>query len=145
MRAAGETAVTVWYQSQVAFARLAVPYPNRIAAGTFEKSPRVNFVDDLVVAKLKALHIPPSDPATDSEFLRRLYLDAAGILPTPDEAERFVNDTDPGKRKQAIAALMQRPEFVDYWTYEVVRPIVGIEQKTFRQRTVGPTRIGFAR
>ncbi len=114
MRAPGETAVTVWYQSQVAFARLAVPYPNRVTT----QAPRVNFIDDLVAAKLKALHIPASEPASDSEFLRRLSLDAAGILPSPEEAERFSSDTDPGKRKQAIAAMMDRPEFVDYLTFK---------------------------
>jgi hypothetical protein len=118
MRAPGETAVTVWYQSQVAFARLAVPYPTHIAAGTFEKAPRNNFIDDLVTAKLKALRISPSSPASDAEFLRRLYLDTAGILPAPEEAERFASDPDPSKRKAAIAAITKRPEFVDYWTYK---------------------------
>ncbi len=118
MRGSGEAAITVWYQSQVAFARMSVPYPARIAASVFEKAPRNNFIDDLVLAKLKTLHIPPSEPAGDGEFLRRVYLDTAGILPTPDEAERFAADSNAGKRKDVIAGLVERPEFVDYWAYK---------------------------
>jgi hypothetical protein len=118
MRGSGESAITVWYQSQVAFARMSVPYPARIAAAIFEKAPRNNFIDGLVLEKLKTLHIPPSQPAGDAEFLRRVYLDAAGILPTPDEAERFVADTNSAKRENTIEALLARSEFVDYWAYK---------------------------
>jgi hypothetical protein len=118
MRGSGEAAVTVWYQSQVAFARVSVPHPSHIAASVFDKATRNNFIDDLVLAKLKALHIPPADPAGDAEFLRRVYLDMAGVLPTPEEAERFATDASAGKRKNVIAGLVERPEFVDYWAYK---------------------------
>jgi uncharacterized protein DUF1549/uncharacterized protein DUF1553 len=114
----GEAPVTVWYQSRVSFARLSVPFPVSIDPAVFRKAPRTNFIDALVLKKLQFLHIPPSRPATDEEFIRRAYLDAAGILPTPAETEKFLSDPSPEKRSRLIAELTTRPEFVDYWTYK---------------------------
>ena len=48
----------------------------------FKNAPRHNYIDDAILKHLEALHIPPSPPASDAEFIRRAYLDAAGILPT---------------------------------------------------------------
>jgi hypothetical protein len=93
VKGSGEAAITLWYQSRVAFARIASPFPVRVAGDPWAKSERHNFVDDLVLRKLKALGIPPSAQATDAEFIRRAYLDAAGILPTPEETQRFLTES----------------------------------------------------
>ena len=114
----GEAPVTVWYQSRVSFARLSVPFPVSIDPAVFMKAPRANYIDDLVLKKLQFLQIPPSRPATDEEFIRRAYLDAAGILPTPAETEKFLSDPSHEKRSRLIAELTTRPEFVDYWAYK---------------------------
>jgi hypothetical protein len=71
-----------------------------------------------VIAKWKALNIAPSAPATDFVFIRRAYLDAAGILPTAEEVEDFLADKSPDKRKKLIDTLLERDEFVDYWAYK---------------------------
>ena len=118
MVGSGEAAVTVWYQSQVGFARLGVAHPNQIAEEVFRASPRNNFIDDLVIQKLAALRIPPSGSADDSTFIRRAFLDAMGILPTPDEVERFLADPDPAKRAKLIDHILGREESVDYWAYK---------------------------
>ena len=68
--------------------------------------------------KLAALHIPPSPACTDAEFIRRAYLDAAGILPTPDEVRNSSPTRAKDKRAKLIDDLLKRPEFVDYWTYK---------------------------
>src|SRR5260370_34473300 len=114
----GEAAVTLYYQSKVLYARLGVPYPNKIDHAIYTKFQRNNFIDELVIAKLKALNIAPSAPAADSAFIRRAYLDAAGILPTAEEVEDFLADKSPDKRKKLIDALLEREEFVDYWAYK---------------------------
>lgn len=118
MHAYGEAPVTVWYQSHVAFSRLRIPFPYKLQEALFLKAPRNNFIDDHILNHLKALHIPPSHLASDAEFMRRAYLDAAGILPTPSEVEKFLRDPSPDKRNRLIEILMKRPEFVDYWAYK---------------------------
>ncbi len=118
MHGYGEAPVTVWYQSHVAFSRLRIPFPNKIVDAVFREAPRHNYIDDLVLNHLRVLHIPPSAQAGDSEFMRRAYLDATGILPTPAEVDAFLHDTSPDKRSRLIDALIKRPEFVDYWSYK---------------------------
>jgi hypothetical protein len=118
MHGYGEAPVTVWYQSHVAFSRLRIPFPYKLPNTMFSQAPRNNFIDDSILKHLQMLHIPPSHPASDAEFIRRAYLDAAGILPSPSEAEKFLKDPSPTKRKQLIDGLMKRPEFVDYWAYK---------------------------
>src|SRR4029077_9255862 len=81
-------------------------------------APRNNLIDELVLEKLANLNIPPSPPASDIEFLRRVTLDTIGVLPTIDETKAFLADTAPDKRARLIDALLDRPEFVDYWTYK---------------------------
>ncbi len=116
----GETAVTVWYSNLVAVAHIASPYRNRLEPTVCSRKlpQRNNFVDDLVLKKLQALRLPPSPTCNDSEFIRRAYLDAAGILPTPEEVQKFLADKDPKKRSLLIDELLKRPEFVDYWSYK---------------------------
>lgn len=75
-----------------------------------------NVIDRHVFARLKALHVEPSDLADDAMFLRRAYLDVCGILPTPDEAKRFLTDPRPDKRRRLIDQLLERPEYADYWS-----------------------------
>ena len=114
----GEVAITVWYSSKVRDSRLTVPFPNEISADEFRSFPRNNFVDDFVLAKLKKLRIAPSRGATDSEFIRRAFLDATGTLPTAEEVEQFLDDASTGKRTRLIDSLLERDEFIDYWTYK---------------------------
>src|SRR5207244_5605907 len=56
--------------------------------------------------------------ADDATFLRRAYLDAAGILPTSEEVEDFLGDRAPDKRAKVVDRLLERDEFVDYWAYK---------------------------
>jgi hypothetical protein len=116
MQGNGETAISVWYLSRVSFARVANPFPNKIAPEVFAKSPRHNFIDELVIKKLQTLQLAPSEQATDREFIRRAFLDATGTLPTPQEVESFLADSSNNKRAKLIDSLLTREEYVDYWT-----------------------------
>jgi len=118
MHGYGEAPVTVWYLSHVTFARMRIPYPYHIDEAVFQRALRHNYIDNYILAHLEQLHIPPSPPAGDAEFIRRAYLDGAGILPTPAEVKAFVKDKSPDKRDRLIDALMKRPEFADYWAYK---------------------------
>lgn len=114
----GEAAVTLWYSSRVLYSRLTVPFPNQLASNAYDQFPRHNYIDDLVVEKLKKLNIVPSAQCTDAEFIRRAYLDAAGILPRAEEVENFLADTSADKRSKLIDRVLNRSEFVDYWAYK---------------------------
>ena len=114
----GEGAVTAWFASRIVIARITVPYENTVAPEVFASAPRVNFIDELVLTQLQRLNLPPSPPATDAEFFRRAYLDTIGTLPTAAEVRAFAVDESENKRDTLIDALLERPEFVDYWTYK---------------------------
>lgn len=114
----GEAAINVVFGSQVASVIVTSPFPNILPDDVFSKTPRHNFVDEHILKKLQQLKIPPSAQCNDREFIRRAFLDAAGSLPTPDEVKRFVEDPAPDKRSKLIDSLLDRPEFVDYWTYK---------------------------
>jgi len=114
----GEGAVTAWFASKIATARVTSPYANDVADDVYEQSPKRNFIDELVLKQLRRLNLPPSPRATDAEFFRRAYVDVIGLLPTPNEVREFLTDVSEDKRDQAIESLLNRDEFVDYWTYK---------------------------
>ncbi len=118
VRGPGEAAISAGYLSRLVTARIGSPFPTHVDAEVYARAPRANMIDDLVLTKLKELSIEPSPLSSDSEFIRRVYLDAAGILPEPGEVQSFLEDTHADKRARVIDALLARPEFVDYWTYK---------------------------
>lgn len=109
----GQAAIIAIYLRQPALARVIVPQP---LAGPFPKIEPNNRIDELVFARLQKLGIVPSEVCPDEVFLRRVYLDTIGMLPTPDEARAFLADKDPKKRSRLIDQLLERNEFIDYWT-----------------------------
>jgi len=114
----GAGAVTVWYSSQLATARIVAPFPHLVDEAAYAAAPRTGFIDELVLAQLQKLRLLPSPPAADTTFVRRAHLDTIGRLPTPDEARAFVADPAPDKHARLADALLARPEFVDYWAYQ---------------------------
>ena len=109
----GEAAVLVRYLDKQATARLA--FVHERPGYVWHDPPENNYIDHLVFQKLHALHMLPSDLAPDSVFLRRVYLDTIGVLPTPNEARQFLGDSRPDKRARLIDELLERPEFADFW------------------------------
>jgi len=114
----GEGAVTAWFSSKIAVARIVAPFPHEVPAEVFAKAPRANFVDELVLEQLQKLHLAPSPPCDDATFLRRAFLDTIGRLPAPEEVRTYLADTSPAKRERLVDLLLARPEFVDYWAYK---------------------------
>jgi len=114
----GEAAIVVWFSDMIGTCRIVSPLPNTVEPKVFAQAKRNNYIDELVLQKLETLRIPPSPACSDEEFIRRAYLDAAGILPTAEEVRKFVADKAADKRAKLIDALLERPEFVDYWAYK---------------------------
>lgn len=74
-----------------------------------------NYIDQLVYEKLKQLQYLPSETCTDPEFLRRVYLDLLGVLPTVEETTRFLADRSPDKRSKLIDEILEREEYANFW------------------------------
>jgi len=98
----------------------------RVGVGVIGKAtasyPRVsanNFIDEEVLAKLRRFHIAPSELSSDGEFLRRVCLDLTGRVPPPERAREFLASRDPDKRRKVIEALLDSPEYVDYWSFRL--------------------------
>ncbi|GAA5126709.1 PSD1 domain-containing protein [Luteolibacter yonseiensis] len=77
--------------------------------------PAANYIDSLVAEKLNKLRIVPSGLADDESFLRRVFLDIAGVPPTVAEREKFLADTRPEKRGLLVDELLGRKEFTEMW------------------------------
>ncbi|WP_440594311.1 DUF1549 and DUF1553 domain-containing protein [Schlesneria sp.] len=77
--------------------------------------PQVNYIDELVNQKLKKLRIDPSVKAADEAFLRRVYVDLVGQVPSEAEYTRFITSAEPDKRDKLIDELLNRKEFTELW------------------------------
>jgi hypothetical protein len=109
----GETAVMVRTLGLAAAVELMV-----VKDRPMENYPQVtrnNYIDDLVFGKLRKVNLVPSRLTTDEEFVRRVYLDVLGALPTAEETRQFLASRDPQKRAQLIDKLLDRPERAEVW------------------------------
>ncbi len=107
----GDVGVMIRYQGKVAVFRAILPL-----GAPVENLPEPrNFIDTLVFAKLKKMGLPPSPPSDDATFFRRVTLDIAGRLPTPEEAKRFLESKDAAKRDAAIDALLASTDYADFF------------------------------
>jgi len=79
--------------------------------------PRQTFIDRLIFARIERDGIPHAGLASDEEFVRRVFLDAIGLPPSPAEARAFLADTAADKRTRLIDALLARDEFTEQWAW----------------------------
>ncbi len=74
-----------------------------------------NYIDKNISRKLKKLRVEPSDICSDEIFVRRVFIDILGKIPTLEERDSFLNDSKPNKRELLIDHLLTQPEFTDIW------------------------------
>lgn len=132
----GEAAILVRYLGHVTSCRVTLPRPGV----TFERPADTNFIDKHVWDQLARLGIQAGNNASESEFLRRVYLDTIGTLPTSDEARRYLADSSTDKRDRLIEELLNRPEYVDYWTMKWLDILRADQLKITPQSTVAMQR-----
>jgi len=92
----------------------AVPIPDL-------QGPAHNEIDRFIGAQWQAVNLPaassPPKLCSDPTFLRRVYLDVIGRVPTLEETQDFLCDQDQDKRRRLIDALLDRvEEYADHWT-----------------------------
>jgi len=107
----GEAAIMVRYGGKVEVFRARVPLGFKGATHFAAKTP----IDHAVLGRWKELGVQPSPRASDEVFIRRLFLDLTGTLPTPDELTSFVEDKNPEKDGRWADELLSRPEHAYYF------------------------------
>jgi hypothetical protein len=66
-------------------------------------------IDQILHQHHQRLGLAAGPDASDEVFLRRVYIDVAGRLPTLDEARSFLSSVDPAKRARLIDDLLASP------------------------------------
>ncbi len=86
-------------------------------------APQIAILEDWIMrgASWPAVPVSPEmvefPPVTDdATFLRRVYLDTVGVIPTAEEAHAFLQETPPDKRTQLIDQLLADDRWADHWT-----------------------------
>lgn len=73
-------------------------------------------IDRHIAARAERAGVSLAAPADDAEFLRRVYLDLTGTIPTVAEARAFLADNRPRRRAELIRELLHRPGFAEHWS-----------------------------
>jgi hypothetical protein len=112
----GEAAVLVRYEGN--YASVTVSVMGDRQGFEWAAMPEYNFVDRHINAKLQKQQVLPSNECGDDEFVRRIYLDLTGIIPTVEQARTFIEDPAPSqeKRLHLIDRLIGSPDYVAYWS-----------------------------
>jgi mono/diheme cytochrome c family protein len=79
------------------------------------KLAETNYIDTLVDENLHKLRILPSGICTDEEFVRRAFIDIAGVYPEANDIRNFTADKNPDKRGALVDKLLERKEFTELW------------------------------
>jgi hypothetical protein len=81
-------------------------------------------LDESINLALKTSNTPPNLTIPDTLFMRRIYLDTIGRIPTEAEAQAFLNDSSPQKRSNLINALLNSPGYTMHmynWLADMLR------------------------
>jgi hypothetical protein len=133
----------------------AAPVPAKPAAPLGPIGPQdallvAKMIDEQIAKKLADAKMPPSPICTDEEFVRRVYLDLTGVIPTSDKARAFIDSSDPQKRARLIDELLDNPNFgrhlADFWQAKLMphdtnsrflvrQPLVTWLQEQFNKNT----------
>jgi len=110
----GDSGLAISYRGNVVSARILVP---SVTGKGFQypKLESVNYIDREVHAKLKPMNVVTPAMSSDLEFIRRLYVDTIGTLPSPDDVRAFLADTRVDKREKKIDEMLAHPLHAALW------------------------------
>ena len=129
----GEAAVMARYQGMVAVFRATVPLGVKTPDWTFAEK---TVVDKFTSKKWKELGLVPSELCSDEQFIRRVYVDVTGTLPTPKEVLAFVADKDAAKRDKLVDKLLDTPEYA-YFFANKWADILRVKRRQLPDRAAG--------
>jgi hypothetical protein len=101
-------------------------------------------IDQQVEAALNSEGLRPAGLADDSEFVRRIYLDLHGVLPTLDQVTRFLSDSHADQRARLVDSLLADARYGQYlgdiWQGYLISPLADDQKnraERFRQWLAG--------
>ena len=68
-------------------------------------------IDELVIKRQAESKIVPAQISSDAEFVRRIYLDLTGVIPTAKQAIAFLDDSTSDKRQRLVDELLASPNY----------------------------------
>src|SRR5215471_7471018 len=86
-------------------------------SGASEEIPIKNYINEYIFGRIQRATILHAPLANDYEFVRRAYVDATGLVPTPGQVREFVANKDPNKRDKLIDSLIGSDDFADQWAW----------------------------
>lgn len=81
-----------------------------------QEIPRKNFIDNILFDRMARDNVMSAQITTDAEFIRRVYLDITGRIPSAADVTAFLADTAANKRDALVDRLVGSPEYIDKWT-----------------------------
>lgn len=93
---------------------------------------RVDTLIESGVPNYNKIAVPLAD---DAEFLRRVYLDLNGTIPTVEQAKTFLADKSPDKRTKLIDTLLASPEFARHFAQ--VLDVTLMERRPSKAKVTG--------
>jgi hypothetical protein len=99
--------------------RLTEALVGALPQGTLAGGPmsRRTYIDEHIFGRMERDGIPHAPLSSDTEFVRRVYLDTTGSLPEPEQVREFVASKDPKKRDKLIDSLVGTENFAEQWAW----------------------------
>ncbi len=72
-------------------------------------------IDRFILARLEQAELQPSRQASRAILARRLYFDLIGLPPTPEQLDRFLNDSEPNAYQRLVERLLASPHYGERW------------------------------
>ncbi len=94
-------------------------------------------IDQNIFGKLASAGVPSARLTTDEEFVRRIYLDLTGRIPTIEQYRAFIEDKNERKRADLIDRLLYSPEFTDKWTMWWGDLLQNAASNSYRNQLIG--------
>jgi hypothetical protein len=104
--------------------------------------PQVRMINEQIRSVWSDFKMTPSPPATDGEWVRRVYLDVIGRIPSIEETNAYVNSKDPDKKLKLVNSLLHDDQYVEeyarnstsIWTNILIGRASGDEQNSLTSR-----------
>jgi hypothetical protein len=107
-------------------AAVATTRPIPGAGKTVDAAALAKIIDSEIGVRLAQEKLAASPRCEDSEFVRRVYLDLIGVIPSAEKVKSFLDSDDPAKREKLIDELLADPLFgkqqSEIWMHQLIGP-----------------------